>query len=231
MVTNYSAAKAGVASATVVWAKELARYLRGRRGARLHRDRDGRQHEAQPWKMTSGIPLKRMGKPAEIAHSVAYIFENDYYTGRILELDGGGVSDRGVRAKEERQPDGRLLIYAHRIDKAYCAHAETDAVAGLVEIVVGTADDVLLPSCSAKPVGHLVTQADLGIERVIGHVLQRLAEFAGTEQLEGLAHRVAVVVPLHRRRRSSPFAVGKLVVATVDQPCQEKAPSSLSQNW
>jgi 3-oxoacyl-[acyl-carrier protein] reductase len=40
-------------------------------------------------KMTSGIPLKRMGKPAEIAHSVAYIFENDYYTGRILELDGG----------------------------------------------------------------------------------------------------------------------------------------------
>ena len=40
-------------------------------------------------KMTSGIPLKRMGKPDEIAHSAAYIFENDYYTGRILELDGG----------------------------------------------------------------------------------------------------------------------------------------------
>ncbi len=40
-------------------------------------------------KMTAGIPLKRMGKPVEIAHSVAYIFENDYYTGRVLELDGG----------------------------------------------------------------------------------------------------------------------------------------------
>ena len=40
-------------------------------------------------KMTSGIPLKRMGKPEEIAHSAAYLFENDYYTGRILELDGG----------------------------------------------------------------------------------------------------------------------------------------------
>jgi 3-oxoacyl-[acyl-carrier protein] reductase len=39
--------------------------------------------------MTSGIPLKRMGKPEEIAQSAAYIFENDYYTGRILELDGG----------------------------------------------------------------------------------------------------------------------------------------------
>jgi 3-oxoacyl-[acyl-carrier protein] reductase len=40
-------------------------------------------------KMTSGIPLKRLGRPDEIAHSVAYILENDYYTGRVLELDGG----------------------------------------------------------------------------------------------------------------------------------------------
>ena len=40
-------------------------------------------------KMTVGIPLKRMGKPEEIAHSAAYIFGNDYYTGRILEMDGG----------------------------------------------------------------------------------------------------------------------------------------------
>ena len=40
--------------------------------------------------MTAGIPLRRMGKPEEIAHSLAYIIiENDYYTGRILELDGG----------------------------------------------------------------------------------------------------------------------------------------------
>ena len=40
-------------------------------------------------KMTAFIPLKRMGNVEEIAHSAAYIFENDYYTGRILELDGG----------------------------------------------------------------------------------------------------------------------------------------------
>lgn len=40
-------------------------------------------------KMTSGIPLQRLGQPKEIAHSVAYILENDYFTGRILELDGG----------------------------------------------------------------------------------------------------------------------------------------------
>lgn len=34
-------------------------------------------------KMTSGIALNRMGRPQEIAHSAAYSFENDYYTGRI----------------------------------------------------------------------------------------------------------------------------------------------------
>jgi len=35
------------------------------------------------------IPLKRLGKPAEIAHATAFLLENDYFTGRILELDGG----------------------------------------------------------------------------------------------------------------------------------------------
>ena len=40
-------------------------------------------------KLSAGIPLQRMGKPSEIAHSAAFIFENDYFTGRIIECDGG----------------------------------------------------------------------------------------------------------------------------------------------
>jgi len=90
--TNYSAAKAGVASATVVWAKELARYgirVAGVAPGFIETEMVASMKPEALEKMTSGIPLKRMGKPAEIAHSVAYIFENDYYTGRILELDGG----------------------------------------------------------------------------------------------------------------------------------------------
>lgn len=90
--TNYSAAKAGVASATVVWAKELARYgirVAGVAPGFIETEMVASMKPEALDKMTSGIPLKRMGKPAEIAHSVAYIFENDYYTGRILELDGG----------------------------------------------------------------------------------------------------------------------------------------------
>ncbi len=90
--TNYSAAKAGVASATVVWAKELARYgirVAGIAPGFIETEMVASMKPEALEKMTAGIPLRRMGKPAEIAHSVAYIFENDYYTGRILELDGG----------------------------------------------------------------------------------------------------------------------------------------------
>lgn len=90
--TNYSAAKAGVASATVVWAKELARYgirVAGVAPGFIETEMVAGMKPEALEKMTAGIPLRRMGKPAEIAHSVAYIFENDYYTGRILELDGG----------------------------------------------------------------------------------------------------------------------------------------------
>lgn len=89
---NYSAAKAGVAADTVVWAKELARY-----GIRVGAVAPGfiatemtgsMKPEAQE-RINGSIPLKRMGKPEEIAHSVAYVLENDYFTGRVLEVDGG----------------------------------------------------------------------------------------------------------------------------------------------
>lgn len=35
------------------------------------------------------IPVGRMAKAEEIAQSVKYIFENEYFTGRVLEIDGG----------------------------------------------------------------------------------------------------------------------------------------------
>ena len=86
------AAKAGVAADTVVWAKELARYgirVAGVAPGFIETEMVASMKPDALERMCSGIPLKRMGKPAEIAHSVAYILENDYYTGRILELDGG----------------------------------------------------------------------------------------------------------------------------------------------
>ena len=72
----------------MVWAKELARYgirVAGVAPGFIETEMVASMKPEALEKMTAGIPLKRMGKPAEIAHSVAYIFENDYYTGRILE--------------------------------------------------------------------------------------------------------------------------------------------------
>ncbi len=90
--SNYSAAKAGVAAMTVTWAKELARYnIRSAAIAPgfIHTEiLDTMKPEALD-KMAAGIPLKRIGKPEEIAKSALFIFENDYFTGRVIETDGG----------------------------------------------------------------------------------------------------------------------------------------------
>lgn len=90
--SNYSAAKAGVAAMTVTWAKELARY--GIRSGAIAPGFIGTDmvNSMKPEaleKMTSGIPLKRLGTPEEIGHTCAYIFENDYFTGQVIEMDGG----------------------------------------------------------------------------------------------------------------------------------------------
>jgi 3-oxoacyl-[acyl-carrier protein] reductase len=40
-------------------------------------------------KLISPVPLGRLANVAEIAHAARFIFENDYFTGRTVELDGG----------------------------------------------------------------------------------------------------------------------------------------------
>ncbi len=90
--TNYSAAKAGVAAMTVTWGKELARY-----GIRVGAIAPGFANTPMVADMSSnilekakaGIPLKRLAEPDEIAHTAIYMFENDYFTARVVEVDGG----------------------------------------------------------------------------------------------------------------------------------------------
>jgi 3-oxoacyl-[acyl-carrier protein] reductase len=90
--SNYSAAKAGVGALTVVWAKELARH-----GIRVNAIAPGfvrteilaaMKPEALA-KTAALVPAGRLGEPHEIAHTLLYILENDYLTGRIVEVDGG----------------------------------------------------------------------------------------------------------------------------------------------
>jgi len=69
--TNYSAAKAGVAPG----------FIRTPMVEAMKPDALAR--------MTSPIPLGRLGEPEEIAHAVGFIFENDLFTGRCVEVDAG----------------------------------------------------------------------------------------------------------------------------------------------
>jgi len=39
-------------------------------------------------KLTAHIPTRRIGDPDEIAHTVQFIFENDYISGRCIDVDG-----------------------------------------------------------------------------------------------------------------------------------------------
>ena len=90
--TNYAAAKAGVAAMTVTWAKELARYNIRVAGIAPGFS-DTRMVATIPPKVkdkiVSTIPLRRFARPEEIARAALFILQNDYYDGRILEIDGG----------------------------------------------------------------------------------------------------------------------------------------------
>ena len=90
--TNYSAAKAGVAAMTVVWAKELARH--GIRSVAIApgfcaTDILAAMKPERVAKVTEAVPLQRLGEPAEIASTAVYIAENDFVDGRVIEVDGG----------------------------------------------------------------------------------------------------------------------------------------------
>jgi 3-oxoacyl-[acyl-carrier protein] reductase len=90
--TNYSAAKAGVAAMTVVWAKELARH--GIRCAAIApgfcaTDILAAMKPEMVARVKSAVPLHRLGEPAEIAATAVFIAQNEFLTGRVIEVDGG----------------------------------------------------------------------------------------------------------------------------------------------
>ncbi len=90
--TNYAASKAAVATMAVCWAKELSRY--GIRAAAIAPGviKTAMADQLKPEaieRLEKMVPLGRIGDAAEVAHTVKYILENDYLTGRVIEVDGG----------------------------------------------------------------------------------------------------------------------------------------------
>ncbi len=88
---NYSASKAGVQALAVVWAKEFARY--GIRAAAIAPGFIATEMvmsmkpEARE-KIAATIPARRLGDPDEIGKTVEFILDNDYFSGRCIDVDG-----------------------------------------------------------------------------------------------------------------------------------------------
>lgn len=91
--SNYSASKAGVASMVVVWSKELLKYqIRTVGIAPGFIETPMVMKDMQPAaleKAQKAIPIGRMGRPDEIAHTALYIAENDLVTGITIDVGGG----------------------------------------------------------------------------------------------------------------------------------------------
>lgn len=92
--TNYSASKAGVIGMTITWAKELSKH-----NIRVNAIAPGmidsvltRQVPTEVMdKFVQKIPLKRIGKPEEIASLIHFLScdESSYITGQCIVIDGG----------------------------------------------------------------------------------------------------------------------------------------------
>ena len=90
--SNYAAAKAGVVALSTTCSKELSRY--GIRSASIapgvfETEMVASMKPEAKERFVQMIPAKRTGAVEELAGAVNFIISNDYYTGRVLELDGG----------------------------------------------------------------------------------------------------------------------------------------------
>lgn len=91
----YSASKAAVNALTATWSKELG--VMGIRVAAVapgFSDTDSTKaalSESVLQETVKKVPLRRLGKPQEIAQGVLAVIENDFFNGKVLELDGGLV--------------------------------------------------------------------------------------------------------------------------------------------
>lgn len=90
--SGYAASKAGLDAATRTWALELAPY-----GIRVASIAPGviqtpiLDHISEPARadLLAGIPLARFGEPGEVWLALRFILECRFFTGRVIEVDGG----------------------------------------------------------------------------------------------------------------------------------------------
>jgi 3-oxoacyl-[acyl-carrier protein] reductase len=92
--SNYVAAKAALAANTVTWARELSRF-----GIRVGAIAPGMietpmtqgMNQKARDALVEAVPAHRIGVPDDIWLGVRFIVECDYFTGRVVDIDGGLV--------------------------------------------------------------------------------------------------------------------------------------------
>lgn len=91
----YSAAKAGVNALTATWAKELGplgiRVVSVAPGFINTESTNEALTESTIQVIEKEVPLRRLGKAEEIAWGVLSAIENDYFNGKVFEIDGGFI--------------------------------------------------------------------------------------------------------------------------------------------
>lgn len=93
---NYVASKAGVIGLTKSNAKELAsRNINVNAVAPgfIETDMTDKLNDQQKETILSNVPIKRLGKPEDVANAVLFLCssDSDYITGQVLTVDGGMV--------------------------------------------------------------------------------------------------------------------------------------------
>jgi 3-oxoacyl-[acyl-carrier protein] reductase len=93
--TSYAASKGAVNALSVTWAQELAMYgirVAGINPGMCYTDMakaviERNKKIAAKWEKHT--PMKRMSSPEEMAEGIKFIIENDFFCGRMLQIDGG----------------------------------------------------------------------------------------------------------------------------------------------
>jgi 3-oxoacyl-[acyl-carrier protein] reductase len=90
--SNYVSAKAALAANTVTWAREFGRYnirvgaiAPGMIETPMTQGMNQKAREA----LVANVPAGRIGDPEDIWLGVKFIIECDYFTGRVVDIDGG----------------------------------------------------------------------------------------------------------------------------------------------
>jgi 3-oxoacyl-[acyl-carrier protein] reductase len=91
----YSATKSAINSLTVTWCRELAPL-----GIRVAGVSPGLTDTSMPrsslphnkiTELINSTPVRRIGKPEEIAQAIMFVISNDFICGRTIDIDGGLV--------------------------------------------------------------------------------------------------------------------------------------------